>query len=67
MTVLQSLGRFFDRLIAYLLQRLPGYRGQADRLLDVPESRRTRTSRVAREADLPSRRDRREVGGVDKA
>ena len=50
----QGIAKFFDRWIAVLLQRLPGYRGQADILLDDDKpAHGGKLSQTAREADLP--------------
>ncbi len=57
MYVIQAIGRFFDRLLAFRLQRLPFYRGQADRLLHTDDQEPShRTPQTAREADLPPRK-----------
>lgn len=53
MKILQAVGRFFDRLIAVRLQRLPFYRGQADKLLLEEEEETQRTPRTAYETEWP--------------
>ena len=53
----QGIAKFFDRWLAFLLQALPGYRGQADSLLDDDTpARGGKLPQTAREADLPPKR-----------